>query len=362
MRIIPVPLAIRQNVAAIADYTPGQSSDDRECAQLSSNENPFSPLPSVRTALADAAQLINRYPDNDANELTLALSRFYDISPGSIALGCGSIGLLRNILIAMVDPDDEVIFGEVSFEAYPILCQQIGAKCVTVPLVGQALDLAGFSAHITTRTKVILVCNPNNPTGTSISKKELDALLDKVPPHIMVVIDEAYFEYVRNPDSPDGRIYALERPNVVTLRSMSKAFGLAALRVGYAIGQPDTIRLLKRAQLPFDINALAQKAAIVSIENYHELVERVEEANAMRSRMQQRMDELGLATLGSQTNFFWFPLRDKSGCLFDFLRTKKIIARLRKPHGVRVSIGTASENERFMQAIETFAAQTLGVQ
>jgi histidinol-phosphate aminotransferase len=347
-------LGIRKTILGIADYSPGGAPRNASDAKLSSNENPFSPLPSVCAIISEAALAANRYPDNECIEVREKLSALYDIAPEGIAIGCGSIGLLRQALLALVDPGDEVIYGWPSFEAYPILCAQVGAKSIQVALTNSSLNLAAIAKAVSSRTKIIIVCNPNNPTGTIVTRESFERFLSSVPSDVLVVLDEAYFELSRILECPDGLDYVARYPNVLVLRSMSKAFGLAALRIGYAVASPDLIRILLRTSLPFAVSSIAQAAAIASIDHYEELLDRVTSIVSSRDRLQQRFSQLEIDVPESQANFFWLPIAGGTDDLYRALRAQGVITRPRPPHGLRISIGTEEDNFRMMHALEKY--------
>ena len=233
-----------------ATYQPGQrvASPDGKSYKLASNESPYGPLPSVARAIAAAATDVNWYPDNTAAALIEAIARRHDVPPAHIAVGCGSVGVTQQLLAAAAEPGDEVLFAWRSFEAYPILVPLTGASDVRVPLREETHDLAAMADAITPRTRVIFVCNPNNPTGTIVHRPELEEFLDRVPADCLVVLDEAYADYVRDTSVPDGTDLYRDRPNVAVLRTFSKAHGLAGLRVGYLIGPAPLVARLEAAQ------------------------------------------------------------------------------------------------------------------
>src|ERR1700722_10780338 len=218
-------------------YKPGRvtSSPDGRSFRLASNESPYGPLPSVLDVIATAARDVNRYPDNGAQALIEAISARFGVPQAHIAVGCGSVGVTQQLLGAAVEPGDQVLYAWRSFEAYPTLADLSGAGSVRVPLRDETHDLAAMADAITGRTRIIFICNPNNPTGTVVRRAELEEFLDRVPPDCLVVLDEAYREYVRDPGVPDGLSLYRDRPNVAVLRTFSKAYGLAGLRVGFMV-------------------------------------------------------------------------------------------------------------------------------
>src|SRR6478752_6878972 len=277
--------------------------------KLSSNENPYGPLPSVLAAIDNAAATVNRYPDMAVTALTQRLAKALDVPAECIATGTGSVAVLAQIVNAACDAGDEVVFAWRSFEAYPIVTQLAGAKPVMVGLDERArhrLD-AMFSA-ITDRTRVVLVCTPNNPTGPCVHQAELEAFLDKVPSDVIVVVDEAYVEFVRDPEAVRGLEVWRRRPNVVVLRTFSKAYGLAGLRVGYALAHPPVAAALRATAVPFGVSGLAQAAAVASLAARDELLARVDALVDERERVTAALRAQGWTLPDSSANFVWLRL------------------------------------------------------
>ena len=244
--------------------------------KLSSNECPFGPLPSVVKVIAEAAQSVNRYPDTGAGLLTTAIAERFSVPPEHVALGCGSVGVAQQLLEAVGEPGAEILYAWRSFEAYPILAGLAAATSVRVPLRGEVHDLPAMADAITARTRLVFVCNPNNPTGTVVHSGELTEFLDRVPPDCLVVLDEAYREYIRDESVPDGLSLYRDRPNVAILRTFSKAYGLAGLRAGFMIAHSPVAQAARKTMLPFTVNSIAQAAAVASLAAEAELLERVE--------------------------------------------------------------------------------------
>src|SRR5579864_1471016 len=267
-------------------YKPGRTpvSSTGKTHKLSSNESPHPPLPSVVDVIAEAARSINRYPDNGASALIEAIAAKFGVPPQHVVVGCGSVGVAQQLLEAVGEPGAEVMYAWRSFEAYPTLSALAAADSVLVPLREETHDLAAMAAAITPRTRLIFVCNPNNPTGTVVHTPEIDAFLDRVPGDCLVVIDEAYREYVRDDAVPDGVGLYRYRPNVAVLRTFSKAYGLAGLRVGFMIADEPVAQAARKTMLPFSVNSVAQAAAIASLAAEAELFERVELTVKERTR------------------------------------------------------------------------------
>ena len=280
-----------------APYQPGRrvSAPDGRSYKLSSNESPFGPLPSVAQVIAQAALDVNRYPDNGSIALTEAIAQRFGVPPEHIAVGCGSVGVTQQLLEAVGEPDAEVLYAWRSFEAYPTLVGLSSAAAVTVPLRDETHDLPAMADAITPRTRLIFVCNPNNPTGTVVHTGELAAFLDRVPGDTLVVLDEAYAEYVRDPRVPDGMAVYRDHPNVAVLRTFSKAYGLAGLRVGFLVAHQPVAAAVRKTMLPFTVNAIAQAAAIASLAAEAELLERVDAVVKERSRVRDELARPGMA-------------------------------------------------------------------
>ncbi|AHH15009.1 putative phenylalanine aminotransferase [Nocardia nova SH22a] len=351
---------IRPDLESIPAYAPGRSRPD--AVKLASNESTSGPLPSVAKAIAEAAELINRYPDNSSGELRAALADFHGVDVTNIAIGCGSVALCQELVqITCSSPADEVMFAWRSFEAYPIVTQVGNATAVPVPLTEDyAHDLDAMAAAVTERTKLIFVCNPNNPTGTAYGRRDLVRFLDAVPKHVLVVLDEAYFEYLRLPadDFADGVELGRDRPNVIVLRTFSKAYGLAGLRVGYAVGHPDPITALLKVHIPFSVSRLAQAAALACLEAGPELLDRTDHVVAERDRMRESLLAAGYRVPPSEANFVWLPLGEDSVAFGEASAEAGVLVRPYGTDGVRVTAGDAHENDlflRFATAPETVA-------
>ncbi len=334
---------LRANLDGIPAYRPGRvaaSGATQRTFKLSSNENPYPPLPSVLATITDAGAWTNRYPDMFSTDLVHALSERFDVPVSHLAVGTGSVGVCQQIVQATAGPGDEVIYAWRSFEAYPIIIQVSGATSVRVPLTAtEKHDLDGMLAAITERTRLILVCTPNNPTGPAIRRARLERFLDAVPSNVLVVIDEAYSEFVRDPDVANALDLYRERPNVCVLRTFSKAYGLAGLRVGYAVAHEPVADALRRCAVPFGVSAIAQSAAIASLAAEDELFERVEAIVAERERVRDALREQGWPVPPTQANFVWLRLGDRTEAFASACEDAGIIVRPFAGEGVRVTIG-----------------------
>jgi len=305
---------LRDALSKVPAYKPGKPATPREGAtayKISSNENPYPPLPSVLKVVQDAATQMNRYPDMAVSALSQALAERLDVPVEHLATGTGSVGVLGQIIQATCDPGDEVVYAWRSFEAYPIVVAIAGATSVQVPLDADSRhDLEAMLAAITERTRLVLVCTPNNPTGPVVHQDELDAFLDRVPSDVLVVLDEAYLEFVSDPEAPDGLATYRQRPNVAVLRTFSKAYGLAGLRVGYAVAHEPVAQALRKTAVPFGVSDIAQQAAIASLDAYDELQVRVDALVAERERVVAALRGQGWPVPQTEANFVWLPLGD----------------------------------------------------
>jgi histidinol-phosphate aminotransferase len=343
-------------LSTLPAYVPGRTVAG--AIKLASNETPYPPLPHVLERIAAAAQNANRYPDSSASALGAALAAKYGVDPSRVAVGCGSVSLCTQLVQAVADADDEVMYAWRSFEAYPIITSVSGASSVQVPLRDHVHDLDAMAERITGKTRLVFVCNPNNPTGTVVRRDELIAFLRRVPDDVVVALDEAYREYVRDEDVPDGVSLLDAHPNLIVLRTFSKAYGLAGLRVGYAIASdPALATALRQTQVPFAVTTVAQEAALASLEPPAEaqLQQRVAEVVSERDRVRDALLGFGYEVPPTQANFVWVPLGDATvewaaGC-----EDRKVIVRAFAGHGARVTVSTPEENDRFLEAARELA-------
>jgi histidinol-phosphate aminotransferase len=350
----------RADLDAIPNYVPGRSPADLarelglpEAIKLASNEVPYGPLPGVVEAIAEAAAGIHRYPDMGVVALREALADRYGVTADRVATGCGSVALCEHVARAACLPGDEIVYSWRSFEAYPIIAATTGAVSVRVPNTTEhGHDLAAMADAVTNRTRVILVCNPNNPTGTSARRAELDAFLDRVGQDVLVVLDEAYREFVTDPEVPDGLETYGDRPNVVILRTLSKAWGLAGLRVGFLVAQPDVAATVRKVVTPFSTSAAAQAAALAALRQADEVRRRCELVISERSRLLEAVRKLVPGVPESQSNFVWLPLGDRAAEFGQACEARGVIVRPFPGEGVRVTVGTPAENDAFLAAAD----------
>ncbi|GAA4622262.1 histidinol-phosphate transaminase [Cellulomonas oligotrophica] len=344
-----VPL--RPAVADLPAYVPGARVPVGAAAyKLSSNENPYPPLPSVVAAIADAAVDVNRYPDMYATELVEQVAERLGVPAAGVVAGCGSVAVLGHVLQAVCGAGDEVVLPWRSFEAYPIAISLVGATGVRVPVRPDGrLDLEAMADAITPRTRAVLVCTPNNPTGPAVHDDELRAFLARVPGDVLVVLDEAYVEFVRDAAAPDALAVHAEHPNTVLLRTFSKAYGLAGLRVGYAVARPRLAAGIRAASTPFGVSHVAQLAALASLRAEGELLTRVEAIVAERSRMLDGLRAQGWTVPDSQANFVWLALGDHASSFAERCARAGVLVRPFAGDGVRVSVGEKEATDLFLE-------------
>ena len=339
-----------------AAYKPGRrtSAPDGRSFKLSSNESPFGPLPSVLDVIAAAAADAHRYPDNGAQALTEAIATRFGVPPEHVAVGCGSVGVTQQLLGAAAEPGAEVLYAWRSFEAYPTLTDLSGAESVRVPLRAQTHDLTAMAAAVTEHTRIVFVCNPNNPTGTVVRRAELEEFLDRVPPDCLVVLDEAYREYVRDPAVPDGLALYPGRPNVAVLRTFSKAYGLAGLRVGFMVAQEPVAAAVRATMLPFAVNHVAQAAAVASLAAEPELLDRVDAVVGERTRVRHALISDGWTVPPTEANFVWLPLGEDTPHFAAECEAVGVSIRPFGTEGARVSIGDPEANEAFLAVAKAY--------
>ncbi|WP_031163759.1 histidinol-phosphate transaminase [Streptosporangium roseum] len=331
-------------------------SADGRSYKLSSNESPYGPLPSVVEAIAKAASEIHRYPDPAATGLTEALAERYGVPPEHVALGPGSVTVAQQLFETVSEPGAEVIYAWRSFEAYPLLADLAGATSVRVPLLGETHHLDAMAEAITPQTRMIFVCNPNNPTGTVVHAAELAAFLDRVPEDVLVVLDEAYREYVRDADVTDGLTVYRDRPNVAVLRTFSKAYGLAGLRVGYLIADEPVAAAVRKTIVPFAVNHLAQAAAVASLAAEDELLERVDTVVKERTRVREALIAQGWTVPITEANFVWLRLGERTTEFAEACAAEGVAVRPFAGEGARISIGSPEANDTFLAAAAAFRA------
>lgn len=358
----PSVVTPRPVVGRLPKYAAGKPPIDvagLESFKLSSNENPLGPVPAVLEILHNTLQ-VHRYPDSMCTELRTALGEFLDVPAGDVVTGAGSLGALNQILAAFAGQNDngepdEVVYAWRSFEAYPICIGLAGAKSVQVPVLADGRhDLPAMAAAVGANTKVIFLCTPNNPTGPALRTAETEEFIQSVPANVVVVIDEAYQEFVRDADAVDGIAMYRKYPNVVVLRTFSKAHGLAGLRVGYSVSQPEVTAYLRAAATPFAVSGVAEQAAIASLKHYGEVVERVQSLVDERDRVVAGLAALGWDVPDAQGNFIWLNLGPHTPEFAALADEHALSVRAFGEEGVRVSIGEVEANTRFLQICATY--------
>ncbi|MFE3941551.1 histidinol-phosphate transaminase [Streptomyces sp. NPDC059118] len=348
---------LRAELDGVPAYVPGKpaAAGGPVAFKLSSNENPYPPLPGVMESALAAAANFNRYPDMACTGLMNELADRFGVPLSHLATGTGSVGVAQQLLQATSGPGDEVIYAWRSFEAYPIITQVSGATSVKVPLnEGEVHDLDAMADAITDRTRMIFVCNPNNPTGTVVRRAELERFLDRVPGDVLVVLDEAYREFIRDVEVPDGIEIYRDRPNVAVLRTFSKAYGLAGLRVGFAVAHEPVAAALRKTAVPFGVSQLAQDAAVASLRAEDELLGRVGSLVSERQRVQRALAGQGWTVPDSQANFVWIRLGDRTAGFAAACERAGVVVRPFAGEGVRVSIGEDEANDLFLKVAEAY--------
>lgn len=355
-----------QPKSAIMDlpvYQPGKPIEEvkRELGlddviKLASNENPYGCSEKVKEVIVAETALLNLYPDGASQELVQALSEHYGVNRNQIIIGAGSDDIIMMITRAFLVSGDETVMATPSFPQYRHNAKIEGAVCIEVPLADGTHDLEAMAAAITDKTKIVWVCNPNNPSGTIVTKDELESFLAKVPDHVLVVLDEAYFEYIEDEQYPNGLDYISQYRNVIVLRTFSKAYGLAALRIGYGIGDPEVIRAINQVREPFNTTRMSQAAALAALGDQAFIEECRRKNKEEIGYLTAQFDRLGLHYYPAYGNFILVDCKRDARQLFDLLLRKGIIVRgghaLGFPTSIRVTVGSREQNEKFIEALE----------
>ena len=345
---------IRPDLDTLPAYVPGKTIPG--AIKLASNEVALPPTPPVLAAIAEAAAAGNRYPDLAVTNLTARLAEARGVAPERIAVGCGSVSLCQQLVQATCrEPADEVVFAWRSFEAYPIVTQIGGATIRTVPLDAEFRhDIDAMAAAVGPKTRLVFVCSPNNPTGTAVTRAELERLLAAVPPDVLVALDEAYHEYVTDPDVVDGLQLVDAHPNLVVLRTFSKAYRLAGLRVGYAVGSAEVATALRKVCSPFSVSTVAQAAAIAALDDAEALLAGCAGVRSERVRVRDALLDAGFTVPPTQSNFVWLALGEATSAFAAHCMEHKVIVRPFHPDGVRVTVTDPEENDAFLAAARSF--------
>jgi len=344
-----IPVRVRPEIAALPAYQQGKQAE-ADAFKLSSNENPFDPLPGVLDAV-HAASALNRYPDATAGRLRHRLAERFGVDDDAVHVAAGSVSILTQLVLATSGPGDEVVFAWRSFEAYPGLAVVAGATSVQVPLTEDAChDLPAMAAAITDRTRAVIVCSPNNPTGPIVTQADFDAFAAMVPSDVLIILDEAYAEFVTDPDAVDGLrvLSARQHPNVVVLRTFSKAYGLAGLRIGYAIGHPRILDAARSTSIPLSVTAHAEEAALASLDQEEELLRRVRIIAERRDRLAVALRVAGWRIPEAQGNFVWLPAGRETLDLAGAFDAAGLIVRPFAGDGIRISVGEEDSVEKVL--------------
>ena len=358
-------ITFAKKLAAIPGYTAGtpagkapEAIAGSEIAQLASNESPWGPHPAVAEAIARAGAAANRYPDPAATLLRRRIAERHEVEPATVALANGSCEILLAAALALGEPGAEIVYAWPSFSIYPYLAPLSGAREIRVPLAeGEVHDLEAMLAEVTAATQLVIVCNPNNPTSTHLPAARIAEFCARVPDHVTVLVDEAYVEFQLD-DDPEATVDLRRQfPNLVLLRTFSKVYGLAGLRIGYALCSPKFRAAVDAVRQPFSVNAIAQSAAAEAIRHSDDVATRVERNIIERVTVEEGLRELGLETANSQANFSWVALGDRDeAAIVAALAEDGIIVRpgsvLGGPGRIRVSYGTPEQNRRFLQALQ----------
>ena len=363
-------LPLNPTLAQLPVYQPGRPIDEvarevglpaSDIIKLASNENPLGPSPAALIAMERTLRQLHLYPDGNAFHLKASMGKKLGVTPAHLILGNGSNEIIEFIGHALMSPGAEVLVSQYCFAIYPIMARLFGASICTVPARGFGHDLEAMGRAITSKTRVIFVANPNNPTGTLVSASEIRRLVEIVPANVLLVMDEAYIEFLENPCDLIPEVLSGRRPNLLLMRTFSKIYGLAGLRLGYGIGSPDLVSALEKVRQPFNINALVQAGALAAIDDLDH-VHRTREQNLKGlAYFQQEFTALGLETVPSAANFMLARVGDGQG-VFDALQRKGVITRpmagYQLPEWIRISVGTTSENQRCMAALREVLAST----
>ncbi len=340
-------------------YKPGKDAKQTErelgisdAIKLASNENPMEPIPEILAAIAEVTSGINRYADHRATQMRQTIADWQGLPTDHVTVGAGSSAILHRLVSAYVDPGDEVLYPWRSFEVYPIYTGLLDGEPVTVPLVAETADLDGLLDAVSSKTKLIMIANPNNPTGTTHTTDDLSSFCAAVPDDVIVVIDEAYFEFVEPRFGNSVTDLLPSHRNAVVTRTFSKAQGLAGLRVGYAMGDPEIITAIDKTQLPFAVSTPSQAAAIAAVQHADKIAVRVASIVAERARVIDEVRSWGVDVPDSQANFFYLPLGEKSNDVFASMERDGVVTRLFDQLGVRITISTADENDRMLAALK----------
>lgn len=362
------PPTVAPHIEALHAYIPGKPIEQvkrelglTDVIKLASNENPLGPSAAAVEAMRSSSTSVALYPEGDAPALRAAVAGHLGVPLDHLVFGNGSDEILHLLAMTFLQPGDDVVQGDPSFAMYEIYTQQCNARSIKVPLTDYTHDLPAMLGHLTPKTRIIFIANPNNPTGTLVKQRQVEAFLDRVPENVIVVFDEAYDEYVDDPEKPKTLPYVLEGRNVVVLRTFSKAYGLAGLRVGYGVARPEIAAVLNKVRSPFNVNLIAQHAAAAAIGDQDHIRKAVALNASGREYLYREFEKMGLSYAPSQANFVLVDVAQDSRKVFADLQAKGVIVRpgagLGLPNHIRVTTGTQPQNERFIAAL----AEVLGI-
>lgn len=361
-----MPLKVHETIASLVPYVPGKPLEElqRELGlsrviKLASNENPCGPSPKALAAISNATGSLNRYPDGSGYRLREALAERWKVSRDQVILGNGSDEIIGLLAQAFLSPGDEAVMADQTFVIYKLQAMAAHGRPIEVPLREWRHDLQAMAKAVTPRTRLLFVCNPNNPTGTMVSAAEVEALMARVPEHVIVIFDEAYYEYVRDHGFPDALQYVRQTRNVVVLRTFSKIYGLAGLRIGYGLTSPEITNYLNRLRPPFNANSLAQRAALAALEDETHVAKSRAMNETEMAKVSAGLTALGLYPVPSQANFLYFDAGKDGGEVFEALLREGVIVRHIQGQTVRVTIGLPEENQQFLHALQQVLGRSL---
>ncbi|MBI3603588.1 MAG: histidinol-phosphate transaminase [Nitrospirae bacterium] len=354
-----MPLKVHPDIASLVPYLPGKPIEELErelgiprAIKLASNENPLGPSPKALAVLTEVTGTLNRYPDGGAHRLRRALADRYKVTPDQVILGNGSDEIIGLLVRTFLSPGDEAVMADQTFVIYKMEVTAAHGVPVIVPLQAGRHDLPAMAKAVTPKTRLLFVCNPNNPTGTMVAAEDVAALMAQVPDHVVVVFDEAYYEYVVSRDFPDSLGYVKQNRNAIVLRTFSKIYGLAGLRIGYGLTTPEITGYLNRVRPPFNANSLAQRAALAALGDEEHVARSRALNQAEMSRVRTELGSLGFQPLPSEANFLYFDVGRSGREIFEALLREGVIVRHIEGRMLRVTIGLPEENTRFLQALK----------
>jgi histidinol-phosphate aminotransferase len=359
----------QRGLKAIKPYVPGTPIEEvqrqfgmQDVIKLASNENPIGPSPKAIAAMRNTLARLNFYPDGQSHDLRHAIAAHLGVELQQVTVGNGADGIIMQICLAYLEEDCEVIVSRSSFPIYDIFTHAMRAELIKTPLKDHRLDLQAMAQLISDRTKLVFVCNPNNPTGTIVTRRETQAFMEVVPAHVLVVFDEAYFEFVDSDEYPDTLEYVHEgRTNVIVMRTFSKVYGVAGVRLGYAVSVPEVLAPLYQVKEPFAVNLLAQAGGIAALQDEQFLIKSVQANQAGRTYLYRELDRLGLQYVRSHTNFILVEIGPQAAAVQQRLLERGVIIRpcagYDLPNCVRVTIGNETQNARLVEALEKVLVQ-----